>query len=179
MFRLSGSSQPKISKGGTRVQEEATQKTIAFAVKTTKLTAGVLKKLIKMYLDSQKQKANQPKHGKMSIKELVGQNAGVSNIEVTDGNIKSFERVAKKYNVDFAIKKDKTTEPPRYLVFFKGRDADVLTQAFKEFVKVNEKKQNRNRVSVKEKLAHFKEIVAKNKNRERAREHQKDRGQSL
>jgi hypothetical protein len=62
------------------VQEEATQKTIAFAVKTTKLTAGVLKKLIKMYLDSQKQKANQPKHGKMSIKELVGQNAGVSNI---------------------------------------------------------------------------------------------------
>ena len=122
------------------MQEEATQKTIAFAVKTTKLTAGVLKKLIKMYLDSQKQKANQPKHGKISIKELVGQNAGVSNIEVTDGNIKSFERVAKKYNVDFAIKKDKTTEPPRYLVFFKGRDADVLTQAFKEFVKVNEKK---------------------------------------
>ena len=122
-------------------------------------------------------KANQPKHGKMSIKELVGQNAGVSNIEVTDGNIKSFERVAKKYKVDFAIKKDKTTEPPRYLVFFKGRDADVLTQAFKEFVKVNEKKQNR--VSVKEKLAHFKEIIAKNKNRERVREHQKDRGQSL
>ena len=39
----------------------------------------------------------------------------------------------------YAIKKDKTTVPPRYLVFFKGRDADVLTQAFKEFVKVNEK----------------------------------------
>ena len=36
-----GASQPKISKGGTRVQEEATQKTIAFAVKTTKLTAFV------------------------------------------------------------------------------------------------------------------------------------------
>ena len=62
-------------------------------------------------------------------------------------------------------------------MFFKGRDADVLTQAFKEFVKVNEKKQNR--VFVKEKLAHFKEIIAKNKNRERVREHQKDRGQSL
>lgn len=127
--------QPKISKGGTRVQEEATQKTIAFAVKTTKLTAGVLKKLIKMYLDSQKQKANQPKHGKISIKELVGQNAGVSNIEVTDGNIKSFERVAKKYNVDFAIKKDKTTEPPRYLVFFKGRDADVLTRHLRNLLR--------------------------------------------
>ena len=161
------------------MQEETTQKTIAFAVKTSKLTAGVLKKLLKMYLDSRKQKHSQPKHGKQTVKELVGQNAGVSNIEITEGNIKSFERTAKKYKVDFAIKKDKTTTPPKYLVFFKGRDADVLTQAFKEFVKANEKKQGRNRVSVKEKLAQFKKILSKDKNRERAREHQKDRGQSL
>jgi len=159
------------------LQEEATQKTIAFAVKSSKLTADVLKKLIKMYLDNQKQKSNQPKHGKQTVKELVGQNAGVSNIEITDSNIKSFERVAKKYNVDFAVKKDKTTEPPKYLVFFKGRDADVLTQAFKEFVKANEKKQTK--VSVREKLAQFREILSKDKNRERTREHQKDRGQSL
>lgn len=159
------------------MQEEATQKTIAFAVKSSKLTADVLKKLIKMYLDNQKQKSNQPKHGKQTVKELVGQNAGVSNIEITDSNIKSFERVAKKYNVDFAVKKDKTTEPPKYLVFFKGRDADVLTQEFKEFVKANEKKQTK--VSVREKLAQFREILSKDKNRERTREHQKDRGQSL
>lgn len=159
------------------MQEEATQKTIAFAAKSSKLTADVLKKLIKMYLDNQKQKSNQPKHGKQTVKELVGQNAGVSNIEITDSNIKSFERVAKKYNVDFAVKKDKTMEPPKYLVFFKGRDADVLTQAFKEFVKANEKKQTK--VSVREKLAQFREILSKDKNRERTREHQKDRGQAL
>ena len=34
------------------------------------------------------------------------------------------------------MKKDKTVEPPKYMVFFKGKDADVITQAFKEFVKV-------------------------------------------
>ena len=39
----------------------------------------------------------------------------------------------KKYGIDFALKKDTTESPPRYLVFFKGRDADVLTAAFKEF----------------------------------------------
>ena len=65
---------------------------------------------------------------------------GVSSIEVTDSNIKSFERVARKYNVDFAVKKDRGREPPKYLVFFKGRDADVLSQAFKEFVYGNEKR---------------------------------------
>ena len=51
----------------------------------------------------------------------------------------------------------------------------MITQAFKEFVKVNEKK--RGKVSVKEKLAEFRELLGKDKNRERAREHQKDRGQ--
>ena len=35
--------------------------------------------------------------------------------------------------IDFALKKDRTETPPRYLVFFKGRDADALTAAFKEF----------------------------------------------
>lgn len=63
----------------------------------------------------------------------MGQNAGVSSIEITDSNIKSFERVARKYGVDFALKKDRTAQPPRYLVFFKARDADALTAAFTEF----------------------------------------------
>ena len=85
--------------------------------------------------------------------------------------------MARKYNVDFAVKKDKTVEPPKYMVFFKGKDAVVITQAFREFVKVNEKKHNR--ISVKEKLAQFRQQLGKDKNRERAREHQKDRGQSL
>ncbi len=154
------------------MQEEVTQKTIALVIKTAKLDASVLKAAMKMYLNHRKQKA-QETHGKTSVKKLVGDGVGVSSIEVTDGNIKSFERVAKKYNVDFAIKKDKTTEPPKYLVFFKGRDADVVAQAFKEFVYGNEKKKGR--VSLREKLKRFKDAVSQNKNREK----NKDRGQSL
>lgn len=157
------------------MQEETTQKTIALAIKTSKLTASVLQKAMKMYLEHQKHK--EPSHGKIPVKKLVGQGAGAKSIEVTDDNIKAFEREARKYNVDFAVKRDRTTEPPKYLVFFKGKDADVIAQAFKEFVKVNEKKHDR--ISVKEKLAEFREQLGKDKNRERAREHQKDRGQSL
>ena len=85
------------------MQEEVIQKTIALVIKTAKLDANVLKAAMRMYLNHQKQKA-QKTHGKTSVKKLVGDGVGVSSIEVTDGNIKSFERVAKKYNVDFAIK---------------------------------------------------------------------------
>lgn len=158
------------------MQEEVTQKTIALVIKTSKLTAGVLKAAMRMYLNRQKQKT-QRTHGKISVKKLVGEGAGVSSIEVTDGNIKSFERTARKYNVDFAVKKDKTTDPPKYVVFFKGRDTDAIAQAFKEFVYGNEKKKGR--VSVREKLNRFKEAVSQDNNKERSREKNKDRRQSL
>ena len=62
---------------------------------------------------------------------LLYTSTGVSNIEITDANIKAFESTAKKYGIDFALKK----ADDRYLVFFKGRDADVLTAAFREFSK--------------------------------------------
>ena len=58
-----------------------------------------------MYLEHQKHK--EPSHGKIPVKKLVGQGAGAKSIEVTDNNIKAFERVARKYNVDFAVKRDK------------------------------------------------------------------------
>ena len=113
------------------MQEEVTQKTIALVIKTAKLDANVLKAAMRMYLNHRRQKA-QKTHGKTSVKKLVGEGVGVSSIEVTDGNIKSFERVARKYGVDFALKKDKSGDIPKYLVFFKARDADALTAAFKE-----------------------------------------------
>ena len=157
------------------MQEEVTQKTIALVIKTAKLDANVLKAAMRMYLNHRRQKS-QNMHGKTSVKKLVGEGVGVSSIEVTDSNIKAFERVARKYNVDFAVKKDKTCEPPKYLIFFKGRDADVVAQAFKEFVYGNEKRKGR--TSVREKLKRFRDAVSQNKNRERSREKNKDRGQS-
>lgn len=157
------------------MQEEVTQKTVALVFRTTRLTADVLRKAMKLYLERRRQEQASV-HGKMSVKELVGQGAGASSIEVTERNIKSFERTAGKYGVDFAVKKDKGAEPPKYIVFFKGRDVDVITQAFREYVNANEKKKGR--VSIRKKMRECRE-VRKDQNRERTREKQKDRGHSL
>ena len=101
--------------GGTYAGENNT-KTIALVIKISKLTASTLRVTMKMYFNHQKQKT-QRVHGKTSVKRLVGDGTGVSSIEVTDGNIRSFERVAQKYNVDFAAKKYKTTFPPKHMFF--------------------------------------------------------------
>lgn len=160
------------------MQEEVTHKTIAFSVRTAKLTCDVLKAILRNYINSQRKKVRNPyTQGKQSVKKLIGQNAGVSNIEINDGNIKAFESVARKYGVDYAVKKDRSSTPPRYLVFFKGRDTDVLNQAFREFV--GKEMKQKDTPSIMARLNHFKELLGKGMNKERAREHQKDRGQSL
>jgi len=71
--------------------------------------------------------------GKQTVKQLVGQGAGVQNIEINDASIKKFERIARKYGVDFAVRRDTNEKTPKYLVFFKSRDADALTAALSEY----------------------------------------------
>ena len=115
------------------MQEETNEKTIALYIKTGKLTAQQLQKAMKALLAKGKGQLTKAPHGKITMRQLMKQGEKVSNIEITDQNIKAFESTAKKYGIDFALKKDSTETPPRYLVFFKGRDADALTAAFKEF----------------------------------------------
>ena len=114
------------------MQDEVNTKVVAIMIKGGKISAEVLKKALDKFvqeIEKAQKQMQQPKtyRGKQSIKHLMSQNAAISNIEVTDGNIKSFERTASKYGLDFALKKDVSVEPPSYLVFFKGRDVDVMT----------------------------------------------------
>ena len=95
---------------------------------------------------------------------------------IREAIIKAFESTAKKYGIDFALKKDATESPPRYLVFFKGWDADVLTAAFKEFSakKLTQEK----KPSIRKLLSTLKE-AAQGRNAERAKVKNKDREVSL
>ena len=157
------------------MQEETNEKTIALYIKTGKLTAQQLQKAMKALLAQMKKQHDRQKipHGKQTLKQLMKQNAGVSNIEITKDNIKAFESTAKKYGIDFALKKDATESPPRYLVFFKARDADALTAAFKEF---SAKKLSREqKPSIRKALAVFRD-KAKQLNANREKVKNKERG---
>ena len=158
------------------MQDEINEKTIALYIKTGKLTAQTLQKAMKTLLAQMKKQKDKTPQGKQTLKQLMKQNTGVSNIEITKDNIKAFESTAKKYGIDFALKKDATETPPRYLVFFKGRDADALTAAFKEF---SAKKLTQDKKpSIRKALAAFRE-KAKELNASRQQTKNKDREVSL
>ena len=140
------------------MQEEITGKAVALIVDGTKMSEQMLEKALQKFLEAQKNKSPKMHLGKQTLKQLAGQNAGLANIEISDKNIKAFTHVAKKYHVDFALKKDTTAEQPRYLVFFKSRDADAITAAFQEFA--SRKMSREEKPSIRERLAQAKEQAA-------------------
>lgn len=146
------------------MQEEVENRTVTLVVSGTKFSGRLLKSAIARYMAHRKEKKVQkgrdvpvkPK-GKQTVKELIGQNQGVSNIEITDPSIRDFDRIARKYGVDYAVKKDRSASPPKYLIFFKARDADALTAAFSEYS--SKKIRKASRPSVLQRLGQFKELV--------------------
>lgn len=163
------------------MQDEVNTKVVAIMIKGGKISAEVLKKALDKFvqeIEKAQKQMQQPKtyRGKQSIKHLMSHNAAISNIEVTDGNIKSFERTASKYGLDFALKKDVSVEPPSYLVFFKGRDVDVMTAAFKEFSAKTVKQKEQ--PSIRHKLDQEK-AQSKAQHKEKVKVKTKDRGAEL
>ena len=104
------------------------------------LSARTIVSAVKAYLNHRKNvkvkkehEAEIPTHGKQTVKELIGQGQGVTNIDIAKTDLKGFEKVARKYGIDYAIRKDSSVDPPHYLVFFKAKDADAMTAAFNEY----------------------------------------------
>ena len=149
------------------MQEEVEQKTCQLAVRVGVAVGKVFwqefcKQSDKIKAELKQKKTQSPK-GKQTVKQLVGQGQGVSSMEIGDTGLRDFNKIAKKYGVDFAIVKDKDENPPKYTCFFKAKDADAILKVMDEYTKKQLKKKDRaeNRPSVLEKLKHFKEVVAK------------------
>ena len=167
------------------MQDEVNEKTMALCIKGGKISAQILKvALTKLLAEIEKKKQqskkmggqNRCKRGKQSIKSLQQSGAQLTNIVVTDNNIKSFDRVARKYGIDYSLKKVEQEGKSEYLVFFKAKDVDVMTAAFKEFSakKLTQEK----KPSIRKLLSTLKE-AAQGKNAERAKVKNKDREVSL
>ena len=141
------------------------------ATKTTKIRGKVLAKLMQEALRKMKQSRDAPKQGKQTLKQLA-KGGALSNIEITNDNIKAFEPVARKYNVSYTLKRDDASEPPRWMVFFRAKDADSMTAAFKEFSAKMVKREN-DKPSMRDAMHKFRDII-KNAIRDKTRHKQRE-----
>ena len=58
------------------MHEEVNQRVVTLAIRTGRLTANVLARAMRMYLDAQRQKPHQFARGKQTLKQLMEQNGG-------------------------------------------------------------------------------------------------------
>lgn len=110
-------------------------------------------------------RAKQTPHGKQTVKKLMAHSASTNSLELS-GDTKLFDRVARKWNVDYAFYK---TGPDKYLLFFKTGQADAMTACFSEYSrKVLDKSKSR-RVPIREQLKRAADQLAKEKPRQKER----------
>jgi hypothetical protein len=119
------------------------------------------------------------KQGKQSMKNLMGDGSKIENVEIDKNNIGDFKSTARKFGIDYSLKKITTpqangTDKVQYAVYFKAKNANVMNMAMQEYAQ-KVAKRHRKPPLVDRMKAKIKDMV--DKNRERSREKTKTRGQ--
>lgn len=136
-------------------------------MKASKLTArslayvvqGIGRKIAKHH------RAKQTPHGKQSVKKLMAHGTAANSIELT-GDTRLFDRVARKWNVDYAFYK---TGPDKYLLFFKSGQADAVTACFSEYSRKVLNKTKSRRIPIRDQLKRASEQLTHDKAHKRER----------
>lgn len=179
------------------MQEEVENKTVNLAVRTGTVSSRVLYQALRGFVQDQRsasanraarresrerlkiareERRNAPKHGKQTVKQLIGQGQGVESMDIGDSGVRDFKHIANRYGVDFAIVKDKNENPPRYTVFFKAKDVDAITAVLKDYsAKQMKRKEDREKPSIIEKLKEYKEKVKNTPRRDKEKRKEQER----
>jgi predicted DNA-binding protein len=123
------------------MQDEMSEKSINLAARIGRLTAEEIRRALEKITAGLKSETNTVNkntdrekpvliHGKQTLKQLSKQTGGLSTIELKDPNLRLLNREMKKHGIDFAVARD---GGGKYTLFFKGKDADSMTHAFKRY----------------------------------------------
>ena len=108
-------------------------------------------------------RARQTPHGKQTVKQLMRHGVSTNSLELS-GDTKSFDRVARKWNVDYAFYK---TGPDKYLLFFKAGQADAMTACFSEYSKKVLNKSKSRRIPIRDQIKRAGDQLTREKPKQR------------
>ena len=153
--------------------ESGARKTIDISFKAEKITADVLKTALQEFMSGKAEKT-----GRMTYKQLQEKSVSkLDSIEVSDENIGDCLKTARKYDIDFALKTDKKTEPPTYHVFFSAAKTEDFKRAFSEYVGKGQGKSQKRGEFTREKMQQqaqkLRSKPRKQKQREKTRENRR------
>jgi hypothetical protein len=115
--------------------KQALRETYAICMQVQEMSKAVFLSALQAFIENRETN----KKGKTTLKDLRQQSDGkLENVKITDQNIGDFTETARKYDIDYALKRDKSTEPPTWYVFFKTNEKrrDTLNRAMTEYTAV-------------------------------------------
>ena len=153
------------------MQEDVDNKTIALAVKATKITGKLIKEAVVKFLQlCKKGMANraQNKSGEVSLDDLRSRNGELNSVVIQDSDTKRLDKVCRKYHVRYSVfKKDND----QFIILFKSPDAESMRYAMEEFAE--NKPTLTAEKSVREKLKNLKRRAEREKTKIRTRKREK------
>ena len=123
------------------MQEEVENRTLTLTVNATKFTGRVLKAALSKYLAHRKNKKLQNSrdspdgvkpYGRVSMEDLKKQYGDMKEIDLQDKGLRSFDRIAREYKVQYAVYK---TAKGQYQKFFKAPSEASMNAAFQKYSK--------------------------------------------
>ncbi len=149
------------------MQEEVENRTLTLTVNATKFTGRVLKAALSKYLAHRKNKKLQnsrdspddvKSYGRVSMEDLKKQYGDMKEIDLQDKGLRSFDRIAREYGVQYAVYK---TAKGQYQIFFKAPSEASMNAAFPSTPAKKSKRRRKPSApeSVLGKLTQFKELV--------------------
>ena len=150
--------------------ENGAKKTIDLSIKAEKISSDILRSALQEFMSGKAEKK-----GRMSYRQLEKKSdSKLDSIEVSEDNIGDFLKTARKYDVDFALKADKSPQPASYHVFFSASKTENFKKAFTEYIGKNAKTNQRGdftREQLKREAARAAQKAhKKNRSKERKRE---------
>lgn len=151
------------------MQEDIERRTVALSVNASKLTGRLLAKVLTAAIRKiqKSYREGQTPQGRQSVKKLMNHRVSTNALPL-DGETRLFDRVARKYNVDYAFYK---TGPNKHLLFFKAGQADAITACFSEYTKLMMNRAKSKRPSI---LAQIKAFAEKSRTKPREHEHKRE-----
>ena len=144
------------------MQEDIEHRTVTLIISGGKFSMHKLAQAAGKLLEYRKNRSHRDvtRHGQQSVKQLLRKDQGATSIELNDPNLKDFQRIARRYGVDYAVRQVKGDQP-KYLVFFKARDSDAITAMLTELAQ--QRMGREERPSVRKMLTRLQALVAARK----------------
>ena len=127
------------------MQDEVNERSVSLSVRGARMGAEALARTMRAFLESRRRNRAAPgktvksksknRTGVMSMKALAATGAELEQATLAEGGVGSFARVARRYHVAYSVMKDKSQDQPRWIVFFKARDAAQMEAAFNAYAK--------------------------------------------